>query len=200
MKNNYSKLIKYLRVKENIPQELLGKKLGVSKSNVSRLENSKQNLVVDDLELALKYLGCKIKIINKDGVDMMVKMNNELKIREMKLVDNGYAKDFVDKKGNTIMVEFNLLGGNIVIAKDMFDKNRYLSMKEYESYQEKYSDEEGYGEFYENYELSVKDDLWDVLGQDTIDSDNLEFNDLARLVFENSILDEIQELFIELSK
>ena len=48
MENNYSKLIKYLRVQEGIPQELLAKKIGVSKSNLSRLENNKQNLIVND--------------------------------------------------------------------------------------------------------------------------------------------------------
>lgn len=199
MKNNYSKLIKYLRLKEDIPQELLAKKIGVSRSNISRIENNKQNLIVNDLESALNYLRCKIKIINEDGLDIMKKMKKELAKKEVKLVDSGYTKDFKDKDGNVVMVEFNLLGGNIVIAKDMFDTTRYLSTKEYEFYEKKYSDEEGYGEFYEKYELSSDDYLWEVLGKDTVDGDIIQFNSLARTIFEEDVLKEMQELYIDLS-
>lgn len=199
MKNDYAKLIKYLRVKGNIPQELLAKKIGFSKSNLSRLENNKQDFIVSDLESALNYLGCEIKVIDKDGLDMMKKMKDELKMKEVKIVDNGYTKDFTDKEGNVIMVEFNLLGGSLVIPKDMFDTARYLSTKEYEFYEERYSDEDGYGEFYEKYE-SVSDALWDVLGRDTVDSNTIVFTDLARKVFKDSTLNEMQELYIELSK
>lgn len=73
MKNDYPSLIRYLRLKENVSQELLSRKLGISKSNLSRIENKKQNLIVDDLEKAVNYLGSEIKIINKKGEDVMKK-------------------------------------------------------------------------------------------------------------------------------
>lgn len=67
MKNNYTSLIRYLRLEQSVSQGLLAKKLGTTKSNISRIENKKQNLIVDDLEKALNYLGAEIKIIDKKG-------------------------------------------------------------------------------------------------------------------------------------
>lgn len=200
MKNDYTSLIRYLRLEQSVSQELLAKKLGTTKSNISRIENKKQNLIVDDLEKALNYLGAKIKIIDKKGEDIMMKMNSKLIKKELKLTDVGYSKDFADKKGNSIMVEFNLLGGNILIAKDMFDKEKYLSTKEYDSYEEKYSDEEGYGKFYETYIEDFANNMWDIIGQDTIENNSIVISDKGREVFDENTLKVIQELFIELNK
>lgn len=200
MKNDYTSLIRYLRLEQSVSQELLAKKLGTTKSNISRIENKKQNLIVDDLEKALNYLGAKIKIIDKKGEDIMMKMNSKLIKKELKLTDVGYSKDFADKKGNSIMVEFNLLGGNILIAKDMFDKEKYLSTKEYDSYEEKYSDEEGYGKFYETYIEDFANNMWDIIGQDTIENNSIVISDKGREVFDENTLKVIQELFVELNK
>lgn len=200
MSSDYAKLIKYARLKENVSQELLAKKLGTTKSNISRIENNKQNLIVDDLERALNYLGLKIKIVDEKGEDMMKKMENELLKKELKLTDVGYSKDFVGKEGNTIRVEFNLLGGNILVAKDMFNKERYLSTEEYEQYEENYSDEEGYGEFYELYIEDFANDMWDIIGSDTRESNDIIISDKAKSLFDESTLKEIQEMYIELDK
>lgn len=198
MKNDYPSLIRYLRLKEDVSQELLSRKLGVSKSNLSRIENKKQNLIVDDLEKAVNYLGSEIKIINKNGENVMKKMESELLRNEMRLTESGYSKDFIDKNGNTIMVEFNLLGGNVLVAKDKLNEERYLSMNEYDLYREKYSDEDGYGEFYELYVESG--DMLDVIGQDTRESNLLIISDKGYELFEADTLKKIQEIFIELSK
>lgn len=198
MKNDYPSLIRYLRLKEGVSQELLSRKLGISKSNLSRIENKKQNLIVDDLEKAVNYLGSEIKIINKKGENVMKKMESELLRNEMRLTESGYSKDFIDKNGNTIMIEFNLLGGNVLVAKDKLNEERYLSMNEYDLYREKYSDEDGYGEFYELYVESG--DMLDVIGQDTRESNLLIISDKGYELFEDDTLKKIQEIFIELSK
>ena len=200
MKNDYASLIRYLRLKESVSQELLAKKLGTTKSNISRLENGKQNLIIDDLEKALNYLGVSIKIINKKGEDVMIKMNNELVKKELKLTDVGYSKDFTDKNNNLIMVEFNLLEGNILIAKDMFNNERYLSTKEYDFYEQEYSDEEGYGRFYETYIEDFANNMWDIVGQVTIGSNSIVISDKGREIFNENTLNIMQELFIELDK
>lgn len=125
-------------------------------------------------------------------------MENELLKGEMRLTESGYSKDFVDKNGNTMMVEFNLLGGNVLVAKDKLNEERYLSMNEYDLYREKYSDEDGYGEFYELYVESG--DMLDMIGQDTRESNLLIISDKGYELFENDTLKKIQEIFIELSK
>lgn len=198
MKNDYQSLVRYLRLKEGVSQELLSKKIGLDKSNLSRFENKKQNFIIDDLEIALNYLGCEIKITNKKGEDVMKKMKNEILINEMVLTEVGYAKDFADKNGNAIRVEFNLLGGNVLVAKDKFNEKRYISMKEYDLYREKYSDEDGYGEFYELYVESGE--MLDVIGKDTRESNLLIISDKGLELFDDDTLKKIQELFIELSK
>lgn len=200
MKNDYQSLIRYLRLKEGVSQELLSKKLGTTKSNLSRIENKKQNLIVDDLEKALNYLGAEIQVINKKGEDVMKKMKSELLKKEMRLTDVGYSKDFTDKNGNTIMVEFNLLSGNILVAKDMFDKEKYLSIKEYDLYEDKYTNEQGYGVFFETYIDDCDDNMWDVVGEHVVENNLIIISDKGRELFEDSTLKEIQEIFIELDK
>ena len=74
MKNNLYSLIIYLRVNQDEKLEYLAKKLGISKSHMSLLERDLKKLYLDDFVNALKYLGCKIKIFNKDGEDCMMKM------------------------------------------------------------------------------------------------------------------------------
>lgn len=128
----------------------------------------------------------------------MIKKEKLLK-KGLKLTDVGYSKDFTDKNGNSIMVEFNLLGGNILIVKDMFDKEKYLSTKEYDSYEEKYSDEEGYGKFYKIYIEDFANNIWDIIGQDAIESNSIVISDKGREAFDENTLKVIQELFIKLN-
>ena len=60
--------------------------------------------------------------------------------------------------------------------------------------------QDGYGEFYEKYEENPLDELWDVLGKDTVDSNIIEFTNLAKTIFKDDTLKEMQELYMELSK
>lgn len=114
--------------------------------------------------------------------------------KELRISDVGYEKDFVDKNGNLIMLEFNLLDGYILIVKDFLDTKKYLSTEEFDSYQEKYSDEEGYGQFYEEYLESGE--MWDVIAQE-IDK-NVLICEKAYELFDDSTIARIQGIYLGL--
>lgn len=154
MKTNFSKILKYLRVNEGITQELLSKKMGMSKSHLSLIESEKRKLSTNDFEKALNYLNSEIKII-KNGEDYMKKINkDELMKKGFKLTDGGYYKAYKSKQDKLIRVTFSELDLKVFVDRDMNNKNEFLSSKEYEYYENKYSDEEGYGKFYELYILN----------------------------------------------
>lgn len=202
MKKDYASLIRYLRCKENISQELLSKKLGISKSNLSRIENKAQSLIVDDLENAVNYMGSKIIIVNKEGEDVMKKMENEILKNELVLEEVGYSKDFTDINGEKIMVLFNTIDCIVMLPKDMKTKDEYISTNKYNYYQENFNGDDGYGEFYQEYVLESY--LWDTIIEMDIDIVKKQFtvktNDMINNIFDKKTTKEIEELFVKLVK
>lgn len=107
MNSEYNKLMKFMRVKEGVKLEALAKKLFVSKSQLSLLENNKRTLSLLDFLRIMSSLGCEVKIL-KDGKDCMDMMNNNLIKNELGLTDVGYFKDFAGKNGELVRVEFEI--------------------------------------------------------------------------------------------
>lgn len=185
MNKDFASLIKFLRVKDSIPQELLAKKINLSKSHLSMIERSIRPLRVDDFENALNYLGAEI-IITKDGEDCMEQMRKE----GFGLTDVGYCKEYRDIKGNPVRVELcTLTNLNAVVAKDFKNLNEYLSKQKYDEYEEIYSNEQGYGEFYEEY--IEGDRYWEVILKCGYKEDVV-INENAYKIFDENIINEIK--------
>ena len=200
MKNNLYSLIRYLRVNQDEKLECLAKKLGISKSHMSLLERDLKKLYLDDFVNALKYLGCKIKILNEDGEDCMMKMNNEVIKKELNLTDCGYSKDYISKNNEPIRVEFDTLTGKVVVAKDMKDTTKYLSEEKYSLYQEKYDENsDGYGLFFREYYDSF-DGHWEMLMKLKDKSNEIDVSDKAYEVFDENVVGEIKNTFVVLWK
>lgn len=195
MNNKLGYLIRYLRIKEGIKLEHLAKKLGISKSYLSQLETNKKKLSVDDLLSSIKYLGAEFKIM-KNGEDIMKKMNNnKLFENGFNLTDSGYSKDYKDITGNDIRVEFcNLCTCTVVIAKDFKDTSRYLSSKQYNEYEITYSNNEGYGFFYEEYIEGFE--YWDVILD--YKQEEVIIEDLAFEVFDKDTVEVIKNDFLNI--
>lgn len=183
MKNSYNNLMKYMRVKEEIKLEVLANKMFLSKSQWSLLENAKRKLSLDDFVNAMNYLGCEIKIL-KDGKDCMEMMKNELLKNGLNLTDVGYCKDYPNKNGELIRVEYETLNDRVVIAKDMLDKTKYLSTEKHDYYELNYNGDDGYGRFYQEY-YDICDDNWEKIID--VDLDTLKI----------TVLDKLYELFNE---
>ena len=186
MKNDYASLIRFLRLKNSVSQELLAKKIGTTKSNISRLENRKQNFIIDDLEASLNYLGYDIKIINKNGEDIMKEMNKEL--NGLGLSDMGYFAHFNGLNQNNIRVEFNLLDLCVMVNKDI-DSEKYVSDERFEEIRLNLTDEDGYGDEYDEYlESSVELVL-------KVEDDKIVLLDNANNTFSEHVLKKIIDTF-----
>ena len=198
MKNNLYSLIRYLRVNQDEKLECLAKKLGISKSHMSLLERDLKKLYLDDFVNALKYLGCKIKILNEDGEDCMMKMNNEVTKKELNLTDCGYSKDYIGKNNEPIRVEFDTLMGKVVVAKDMKDTTKYLSEEKYSLYEEMYDEYgDGYGLFFREYYDSF-DGHWEMLMKLKDDNKNIDISDKGYELFDENVVEEIKDTFVSI--
>lgn len=179
-------LIRYLRIKEGVTQELLAKKLGISKSHLSLIERNKRSLYVDDFKKALNYLGGKILIL-KNGDDCMKKMNSELAKKELNLTDCGYSRDYMSKTDEAIRVEFDTFTGKVVVAKDMLDTSKYLSEEKHSLYEMKYDENnDGYGRFFREYYDSF-DGHWQLLIKLNDNNELITFDLLSELFDEDTI-------------
>lgn len=198
MKNNICSIIRYLRLKEGIKLEHLAMKLGISKSHMSLIERGKRKLSLDDFENALNCFGCEIKIL-KNGEDCMKKMNNEVIKKELNLTDCGYSKDYINKDGEPIRVEFDTYTGKVVVAKDMLDTTKYLSEEKHSLYEEKYDENnDGYGLFFREYYDSF-DGHWEILMKIKDDSNELIIFDKVYELFDEKTVDNIRNTHTSLN-
>ena len=190
MNSEYNKLMKFMRVKEGVKLEALAKKLFVSKSQLSLLENNKRTLSLSDFLRIMSSLGCEVKIL-KDGKDCMNMMKNNLIKNELGLTDLGYFKDYPSKDGELIRVEFETFNNRVIVARDMLDKTKYLSTEKHNYYELNYNGDDGYGRFYQEYYDANDVGHWEIIIDMDLDNNKAIVLDNIYKLFDDTVVDEI---------
>lgn len=121
-------------------------------------------------------------------------MKKELTKKDLFLTECGYCKDFKSVEGNNIKVEFDTLDGKVIVFEDMLNEGNYISMETYNKYDELYTDDEGYGEFYEKYYES-SEYIKPIFNMNT---NQLKANSLANKIFDNETLEIIKNTALNL--